>query len=246
MQYRIGADYGFVGASGHVTRVGQKYVFGNGHKVQVIPEIPGLTVFPTEPAARFAIIGRPTVRGWTNAGLVVQALGIARGERKALDDRLRLACNIYGLASFLSGEARFLSLVIALESLIVEARRPSDQIVMIDEIIEHVRQSSLASPSADSMMGALREMKRQSIRASGKELVGILEGSEYMGMPVRRFWDHIYDIRSRVSHGGLDSHSSVLASTATPEVGKLVADLIDALSRELDSQVRRNDGGGRV
>jgi hypothetical protein len=121
--------------------------------------------------------------------------------------------------------------VIALESLIIKSPRPDDQIALIDDFIAQTESSMLAKSGSQSLAGALREMKKRSISASGKDLVSLLDGNTYMSMTPRKFWDYVYKIRSTVSHGTLDPDLSDRVSEATPDVEKLLRDLIDALAR---------------
>ena len=172
---------------------------------RVLQDEHGLMVFEAEPWPRFAlstldvVVARPAPR-------LVKA--IQKADEIAIDisEREKTAFDLYSASMFVASlaDARFLLLMMALETLIDEQPRPDAAVAHVDGLIEQTRGSSLPQKEIASLLGSLEYMRQESISAAGRRLVRQL-GDRTYGDPVKeapaKFFTGCYDLRSRLVHG---------------------------------------------
>ena len=213
---QLGADFEDRAARGGLSDFVREGIFEE-HGRSVLNDY-GLNVFDCEPPPLFDRVG--------SAGLVVSA---RENWLRALDaamsvpeisDIERLAYDIYASAFVVqfSAEARFMLLMMALETLIEQAERDAPTRSHVDRLIEVTRISELPNREKASIAGSLQWLYVESVTRAGKKLAATLGDRTYNNETPPRFFAECYDVRSKLVHG----HS---ARPGRDVVGRLAANL---------------------
>ncbi|MBL8067019.1 MAG: hypothetical protein JNM28_01075 [Armatimonadetes bacterium] len=114
------------------------------------------------------------------------------------------AIDIYSTSKFEKTiEAKFLTLIYAIESLANTQPVDDDQMRIIDECVECVRKSSLDTDTQKLLMSRLGSLKRESISAAVKRVIRdyVPRDTVIMGVDPQRLFSDLYNIRSKYVHG---------------------------------------------
>jgi len=225
---RVGVDVGKDSTDAVVTQTWIDQVREE-QGIRLLNELHGLQVYDEDPEL-------PTQFVWSSVDAKLRK-GINVFEqsfREAVDlgleftDRETLAFELYGLSHFESAErARFLTLIIAIESISKPNARSPEAVEHVEKLIELTRDSTLPYSEIRSMEGSLNWLKGESISKTGRDLVEKVLGSkEYGGKVAKRFFQDCYDVRSDLVHEGKPSDDTVILRTLVGELDKLVADLL--------------------
>lgn len=199
---------------------------GLAHFAQVLggpvrPDKHGIDVYERDPALRFialrveASVGKNMDSFRTALQLPIQPLS-----RKQ-----ELAAEIFTSHHFDSSpRSRFLTLVTALESLLVPQERSSEAQAVVATLRKTVSESNLDQSTKASMKGTLLWFRSESIGQTGRKLVtSLLSGRQYRGKPPAKFFSDIYEVRSGIVHRGETPRDILDIANAT---GEFVRDLI--------------------
>jgi hypothetical protein len=171
---------------------------------RVLADEPGLMVFETEPPPSF-------ISAWS--GHVVMIRDIATFERvfafalthpRELTDAERLSLDLYNASFFeISPHAKFLTLVMAVEALLVPEPRPVAVGVHVEELIRLTETSkTLPQNQIESLCGSLQWLLNESIGQAGRRLARErLAPKTYGGLSAPLFFTHVYSLRSKLVHG---------------------------------------------
>ncbi len=164
-------------------------------------------VFAEEPWPKFVLSslegsgGRPGPR-------LVKAIEMAEEIGIEISDREKTAFELYSksmLVAPLVADARFLMLMMAMETLIDQEPRSEAAVAHVDRMIEATRASGLSSPEIASLGSSLKYLRDDSIGAAGRRLVRERLGERTYGDPIKepaaKFFTDCYDLRSRLTHG---------------------------------------------
>nr|WP_201468460.1 hypothetical protein [Microbacterium hydrocarbonoxydans] len=144
------------------------------------------------------------------------------------NQRARLAFDLFNQSGRAHGtDSRLLTLVSAVEALVVPQKVPRQEQELIANLARQVEASSLVEDPARraALANRVRALRRESIRSAALRLVQRLEPREYAGMAPTTFFDRVYELRSRLSHG--DSPSWREVGDVSGEFAHLTRDLID-------------------
>lgn len=144
-----------------------------------------------------------------------------------LDDRERLAFDLYA-ASFSeeSADARFLMLMMALETLVKQHPRNREAQDLIASFETTTRSSGLSQPDIDSISGALNTLRNESIGSAGRRLASMLRETGYRGEDAKTFFTECYTLRSRLVHGDNTRPSQLEIGVRAASLETFVADII--------------------
>lgn len=148
-----------------------------------------------------------------------------------LNEKEVLAVELYISSFYEASElAKFLSLIIALESLIECKIRRQEAKNHVEQLIELTKESDvLFINEIDSIIGSLKWLKSESISYSGKNLVErYIGGNIYNGFSAKKFFEHCYKIRSELVHYG-KMGKDISLTTVTTELSRMVSDLLIAI-----------------
>lgn len=237
-EHRIGADFGVrEPRSGHITPAGIPWiqqmfnttdpVYNDEHGVDVF------WVADDDSKPTFVRFDAQGVRP-TDAGSVVSGAVAAKAADTRLSGRYLLAYDLYAASSFQpSNDARFAMLAMALEVLIEPAPRAGEIVGHVDQIIKLTNAANFPRPERDSLIGALRLLRKESITQAGIRLSTILGGQSYMDGaedPVV-FFKRTYGMRSDLMHGNEPRPSRDDISRRLGSLEMFVANLLTALGK---------------
>ena len=140
----------------------------------------------------------------------------------------RLAYDLYGAAAFVADQpdARFMMLMMALETLITQNDRSRDVREHVDSLIAATRQSSLPDAEKTSLEGSLRWMYVESISQAGRRLAGTLGDRLYGGREPHRFFRDCYRLRSELAHGHVPRPNRQEVGVMAAQLAYFVGDLL--------------------
>ena len=120
-----------------------------------------------------------------------------------ISEKERIAFVLYGAAAFATDpEARFMLLMMALETRIDSKLRDGLALEMIDEFLGVVETSvELEIKEKNSILGSLRHLRKESISEAGQSLVRGMGSDSYDGRSAEDFFKVCYQIRSDIVHG---------------------------------------------
>jgi hypothetical protein len=183
-------------------------------------------VFQCEPKPIFLRLGPIDVMVSSSHERLVHAMTHAIAT-DGLGEERQVAYDLFS-ASFgqRSADARFALLMMALESLIEPVPRPENSRRHVHDMIEATEHSGLDKSEVDSIKGALSWLLNESIGQAGRRLAKTLEPRRYKDEAPATFFNHCYELRSRLIHGlhPLPTRTEIDAWAAPLEV--FVADLL--------------------
>jgi hypothetical protein len=124
------------------------------------------------------------------------------------------------------GDARFVMLMMTVETLLKHAPRSDDVIEHVDHLIAQTRASKLPKEERDSLASYLAIARQQSIRKSGMCLAAKLEGRRYLEQTPPEFFGACYAIRNKLVHGRGSRPSSEIVWTHVRPLTEFVGDLL--------------------
>jgi hypothetical protein len=201
----IGADFGGRAPSGGLTEEGIRSFTPAGEDVQALNDVHGPMVFQCAPPAMFFSVGNITLRVGKPAERVVEVVRAAKERSLGLTEQQQLAYDLYSASFFEdSADARFIMLMMALETLIQPQPRSREVADLVSRLVDTVTQdSTIAQSERDSIIGSLRFLATESIGQAGRQLAQRLGERRYMDgtESAREFFTNCYTMRSRLVHG---------------------------------------------
>ena len=194
--------------------------------MKLLYDQPGLMLFEDDPWPTFA---RRTSFGWAgqSPSILVDAVAAVRRAAAPLSPMEQTAYELYSSSfSAVSSDARFVVLMMALETLIEPQPRDAAVVAHVNALIEQTRRSDLPENEVTSLMGSLEYMRRESIRQAGRRLVRVLGSRQYMNLAADKFFTTCYTLRSRLVHGEHPRPSREEIDSHTPGLERLVSDLL--------------------
>jgi hypothetical protein len=196
----IGADFGARAPQSVVTEHGLRY-FGAQMGKRVLSDAHGLMVFECDPWPKFIGFGAKATGG-VGGARVVAAIRAAAHIGVGMSDRESLAYDLYS-ASFSqpSADARFVMLMMAVETLLEPKARSAEAVAHVESMIAATKQSGLPKGEIDSIAGTLSWVREESIGQAGRRLARSLGNRRYMDEEPARFFTRCYELRSQLVHG---------------------------------------------
>ncbi len=196
---RQGADLGVGKPTGSASEEGLALLAKQYGVPRVLWDNHGLSTFESEPTPRFARFDAEA-RKASDATAVHSAIAFAV-EARPLTERVTVAYDLTAASMSMSGETRFLTLMMALESLLDRQRRSDEARQLLAGFVDYVRGSSLTPVERDSLANALHSLKWESIRHAGRLYASRLDPKTYAGRAAPVFFQDCYTIRSKLMHG---------------------------------------------
>lgn len=199
---QVGVDFGFRAAKGVFTSHGLEWA-GTRVGARVLNDVHGLMVYETEPRPRFvSMTATPTVG--KDADAVVSNVQTAIQARPILSDRELVSFTLFNASFFQpTSDTRFILLVMSIEALIDRNERREDAVELVDALIENANRSNVEQKEKDSIVGSLRQLRKESINQAGQRLAVDRLGADarYQELRPREFFAKCYKIRSNLAHG---------------------------------------------
>jgi hypothetical protein len=221
----LGADFGDRAPTGVVTRaVAEKVEAQLGQPV--LSDVHGVMTFECEPRPRFVSVGASLGIGGS-AEHLAQAIAKAREIGAGMSARGSLAYDLYSASFALPpADARFVMLMMALETLIEPAPRSAPARAHVEHLIALTRQADLPEPEKASIASSLSWLENESISHTGRRLAERLDGRIYMDQTPARFFTRCYELRSRLVHGADPRPAVAEVNAACAPLELFVADLL--------------------
>jgi hypothetical protein len=216
---RIAVDFGDRAAKSQVYEAGlQMMEQASGHCV--LNDVHGIMVFPTESKPGFVSMGGLGLRTPASGDRLVNTVTDVLETECEVSDRERLAYDLFSSSfSASTADARFLDLMMAVETLLDPKPRSDLVLEHVERLIASTREAAeLPRSERNSICGALAWLRVQSIGQAGRELASSLGGKRYRKMTPPEFFSACYDVRSKLVHGAYPRPSR-------EEVGSLAANL---------------------
>jgi hypothetical protein len=198
---------------------------------RVLQDEHGLMVFEAEPWPMFAlstvtaVVGRPAPR-------LVKAIEKAKELSGEISDREKTAFELYSSSMFVapaSADARFLMLMMGIETLIEQEPRSEATLALVDRWIREVTESELPSDELTSLLSSLEFLRVESIGRAGRRLVQRLGDRRYGDPekePPAKFFTRCYELRSRLVHGAHPRPTFNEVNGRTAGLETMVSDLL--------------------
>lgn len=142
--------------------------------------------------------------------------------------RAHLAFDLFSQTTRVEGaDSLLLTLVSAVEALVVPAKVEASERELITLLAQQVAESNVVEDPDRriALANRVRALQNETIRAGAMRLVRRLEPREYGGLRATKFFDHVYELRSRLSHGDAPSWRDV--GDVGGELMRFTRDLID-------------------
>ena len=221
----LGADFGDRAAKGWVTPYGLE-LLSQERGQRVLNDVHGVMTFESDPQPRFASVHADAIVGVGEAK-VRSAIAFAFDKARALNEQERLAFDLYSSSFFqASPDARLVMLVTAIETLIHRGPRSVEAQAHVNQFVESVKASSLASAERDAILGALKDLLVESIGQAARRLARSLIGRTYLELEPEQFATKAYSLRSDLVHGRFPRPTREDVSAMRPPLEAFVGDLL--------------------
>jgi hypothetical protein len=224
----VAADFGDRAAQSFLTNAGLDLLKSD-NRDRILSDVHGIMVFECEPAPRFgrvepvqAIVGPGEERLLSTVEKTVDIGAVMTG-------REQLAYDIYAAsAGGGSPDARLVTLMMAVETLIDSAPRTKAVRAHVERLITETKQAGLPKAEVSSLTGSLQYMLNESIGQAGRKLAARLGDRRYMDgaeSPVQ-FFTKCYNLRSALVHGHDPRPSREIVGGRAAALERFVADLL--------------------
>jgi hypothetical protein len=222
----VGADFGDRAPQGGMTEEGLGVV-NRDLGIRLLNDVHGLMTYPDDAEVRFVSMGQPTARVSSPHPRLAQHLDTAVASHGELTAQERLAYDLYS-ASFneVNADARFVMLMMALETLLDPQPRAVSVQDLVDQMIQLVSAGEIPDNEKRSIEGSLRWLREESISQAGRRLAERLGDRRYMQENPKAFFTRCYGMRSKLVHGHARRPSRDEVSRRAANLERFVGDLI--------------------
>jgi hypothetical protein len=226
-QIRLGADLGGRGPTGVATHAGLEWLQGQFGQ-RVVNDVHGVMAFECEPWPRF-VRTEATADAQKNAENVWNAIAAAARVDTAVPLRERLAYEFYSASVEAPADARFMLLVMAVETLLEPQPREAAVIEHVDRLVSDTKAASLSTDEINSIVGSLGWLRNESIGQAARRLAREKLGDrQYDGQSPAKFITRCYRLRSDLAHGNLPRPEWGEVNYAAGQLEGFVCDLLSA------------------
>lgn len=224
LQLHVGADFGERTPQSGLTAHGLALLAQQGGRV--LNEVHGLQVFETDPMPLFASASAD-LQVITSAAKTEGLLRTAALHSVNMSPESQVAHDLFSASQATRGDdARFLLLMMALEALLAPSPRPAESVELVDRLIAQVESSGMPRRERDSLNGALRWLRHESISQAGRRLVSKLGPQSYAGRDPVKLFTESYKLRSALAHGHVPRPSRSDVTGLLPPLERMVADIV--------------------
>lgn len=198
----VGVDFGERTAGGVATEAGLQ-MLSEEHGFRVLNDEPGLSTFAEEPTPRFVTVSAEGMK-FPSTDRMIRAIATAYNLGPHHTPAESLAFDLYSASFFTTvADARFLMLMMAVETLLSPENRPPKVAAHVRSLIEQTEAADLPADEKVSLLGSMQWLRQESIGRAGRRLASSLEGRAYMELPPTQFFSRCYETRSRLAHGAV-------------------------------------------
>jgi hypothetical protein len=196
----LGVDFGDRAPIGMFTDFGLKMAEAEMGR-RALNDVHGLMTYVARPRPVFGHI-QADVKVGVPLDVTLEMLNKSYDKNFPINSDERLAYDLYSSSFFQpSPDARFLTLMMSVETLAERKQRSRPLQEFVTSMIKETKGAGFDPKETDSMVGALRDLKMQSIGDSCKDLAVVLNLETYNGMDSVTFIGKCYGLRSKLVHG---------------------------------------------
>lgn len=234
---KIGADLGFKPSGGVITNEGIKHFEAQTQR-RVLQGGLGLKAYETEPTPIF-IEHSVELKVSSPISKFAEVLNYAIEHPRIISEQEKVALQLFNTSFFEDAiEARFLSLVMAIEVLL--EFQPRSEIVQthVNDLIKFTENNeSIEKSQKDSLLSSLKWLLNESINQAGRRMANDkLNGKLYNNMAPSKFFSHCYDLRCKVVHGSVPFPSPTEIGSTISQLEIFVSDLLTGDLSEIESK----------
>ena len=195
----------------------------------------GLAAFEWNPDTQFVAVGAASATVGKPGAVVLRALREAALRDIAMDPHQQLAFDLYSASgNLLNADARFVMLMMAVETLIPQTHRSADALGHVEYLIQETDEASeLTDADRTSLIDSLEWLRYESIGKAGRTLAMTLGERSYMNKLTDwppedsvSFFTACYDMRSQLVHGRYPRPSRAEVDQRAAQLEQFVADLL--------------------
>jgi hypothetical protein len=219
---RFPADFGDRAAKGFWTKYGLEMLKDESGST-VLNDIHGLQVYDSNLNPKFSTVNANAFITKSKE-TTLEALSAAFSTNASIHEKKRLAFELFSASSFTHyADARFMLLMMALETLIEQSERVTEDQDLICQLINSVKISNISNKA--SLLSGLNNMRTESIGSAGRRLANNLKDN-YMDKPPAIFFTLCYNLRSKLVHGHIPRPTFEEVGGVCAALETFVADLI--------------------
>lgn len=225
-QNRVGADFGERAPRSVVTNAGLKMLKDKTGEY-TLNDVHGLMIFESKPQIIFASASEKHIVTKSKERFI-HTLKLAFKCNPNLSDQQRLAFDLFGTSFFQKSiDARFLMLMVAVETLIEPEIRSEKVQDHLKQLIQLTKESSvILLDEKASLIGSLQSLNKESIGQAGRKLVKCLGNRKYGGQEPHAFFTTCYETRSKLVHGHIPRPTRDDIASICGSLESFVGDLI--------------------
>jgi len=223
----VGADFGDRAPKSVATKAGLEMLEAESGQ-RVLNDTHGVSIYQCEPQPLFvrgeasAVVGKDLNR-------VLEAIDLAIEHCAEMTASERLGYDLFAASSNEgSADARFVMLMMAVETLIDPRPRTTAVRAHVDALIEATENAEISKSEVQSIVGTLRWVQEESIGQAGRKLAARLGTRTYMNgaESPARFFTQCYELRSALVHGRYPRPSRAEIGDRAASLERFVADLL--------------------
>ncbi len=229
--YRVGVDVGKDKASTFLAEHVKEKIL-NTHGVKMIDDVHGITVYNEDfPTSSISTHGAIIVNARDTDYFSEQLCDLISIDFN-LDDQIKLAMELMTSSFFESSpRARFLTLVLAAESVLSPEERSGETKRLVDDLKRLTEQASIDDPEKRSVIGTLNWLYKDSISTSLKKMaLCYLPGNKYDGTTSVKFIKKCYEARSKLVHSGAVDESKYNVGTLAANLELYMKDMLTKMA----------------
>lgn len=220
----FGVDFGDRAATrGYLTQAGIQ-LLEQEHGLRVLNDEHGTMVYTTLPKPLLFETSAKAVK-LLNAEKLLRVIKLTHEARPEVSEPERIAYDLFA-SSYLypKPDARFLALMMAIETLAERQPRSRETISHIETLIGITRSAQIND--AQSLLSALSDMKKESIASACKVLASRLIDKQYANRDAVSFMGHCYGLRSKLVHGSNPRPTNQDINEVVADLERFVGDLL--------------------
>jgi hypothetical protein len=223
----LAADFGDRAPQSFFTKQGLA-LWGENAGRPVLNDVHGIMTYESDP--RLMLVGVDPIHAIRGAqgNRLLATLQRAVQLNCHLSPAEHLAYDLFSGASLVedSADAKFMMLMMALETLIDQKDRSEKVKLFVDDLKKQTLASELPSNEKDSLSKSLESLVRESVGRAGRRLARTLGDRRYMNQKPVAFFNQCYEMRNALAHGYLDRPSRDAVAALGSGLELFVADLI--------------------
>ena len=230
-KFRIGVDVGRDIRTGGFSRFMKDKIF-NERGVKLIDDIHGVSVYSEKYPTMIGSVGATALINARPVDFFVDEISQLVSIADTFNPKILLAMELITASIFeTTHRTRFLTLVLAVESILEIDERPEDVQELVEKIIEITGNSGVDHATKKSIIGSLKLLKKESTsRSLRKQSLRYLRDKEYGGLNSERFIKKCYEARSQLVHTGKVNEEKYNINTLAANLEMYLKDLISVLA----------------